>query len=85
MRKYFKNIDDEYITYIGTGCGSTEITQEEYENILSIIHNRPIPEDGYDYKLRTDLTWELAKVEITSDDDREISSDELAYMLEEVL
>lgn len=85
MRKYFKNIDDEYITYIGIGCGSTEITQEEYENILSIIHNRPIPEDGYDYKLRTNLTWELIEVDVIPEDETEISNEEFMNMVEEVL
>lgn len=59
MEKYYKNIDGEYLTSISTGSGAEEITQEEYEHILSVVRNRPIPEAGYDYKLRTDLTWEL--------------------------
>ena len=61
MEKYYKNIEGEYITAIGTGIGDVEITQEEYENILSIIRDRPTPEAGYTYKLRTDLTWKLAE------------------------
>lgn len=61
MEKFYKNIDGGYITTIGTGIGDVEITQEEYENILSIVRNRPTPEAGYNYKLCADLTWELVE------------------------
>lgn len=71
--KWFKNIKDDYITVIGTGIGDVEITQEEYENILSVVRNRPTPESGFDYKLRTDLTWELVEAPVADD---EISADE---------
>lgn len=71
--KWFKNIKDDYITVIGTGIGDVEITQEEYENILSVVRNRPTPEAGFDYKLRTDLTWELVEAPVADD---EISADE---------
>lgn len=84
--KYFKNIEGEYIVSISTGTGAEEITQEEYENILSVIRNdRPTPEDGYDYRLRTDLTWELIEVEVISEDEMEITDDEFMNMVEEVL
>ena len=45
------------------------------ENILFIIRNRPIPEAGYDYRLRVDLTWELVEAPAEPVDD-EISADE---------
>lgn len=61
MGKYFKNFDGEYIFSIGEGIGDTEITQEEYEHILSVIRSRPTAEPGYMYKLKTDLTWELVE------------------------
>lgn len=75
MEKYYKNIEGEYITGIGTGIGDMEIIQEEYEYILSIIRNRPTPEAGYTYKLRTDLTWELVEAPVEPVDD-EISDAE---------
>lgn len=74
--KYFKNIDGAYITSISTGSGDVEITQGEYENILSIIRDRPTLEAGYAYKLRTDLTWELVEVPVVEDEDKEISDAE---------
>ena len=84
--KYFKNIEGDYITAICTGCGDVEITQEEYDNIMDIIRNqRPEPQAGLDYKLKTDLTWESYEVEVIPEDEMEISDDEFMDMLEEVL
>lgn len=73
--RYYKNIDGDYLASIGTGTGGEEITQEEYESILSIIHNRPTPEPGNMYLLRTDLTWELTEAPAV-DDDPDITADE---------
>lgn len=67
--KYFKNIENNYITAIGTGYGDVVITKEEYENILYIVRNRPIPEAGFNYKLRTDLTWDLVEEPIVIEDE----------------
>lgn len=55
--RYFKQISDNYIPAIGTGPGGTEITETEYNEILTIIRNRPQAE-GKGYRLTTDLTWE---------------------------
>lgn len=74
MRHYRKN-EGDHILFIGTGAGGEEITQEEYEAILEIIHSRPTPEPGNMYLLRTDLTWELTE-EPEVDDDRELSAEE---------
>ena len=61
MEKYYKKIAGDYIAAIGTGIGDTEITQEEYDHILSVIRSCPVAEPGYMYKLKTDLTWELVE------------------------
>lgn len=39
--RYYKQLSDNYILAIGTGSGNTEITETEYNQILSIIQNRP--------------------------------------------
>ena len=67
--KYFKNIEGDYITAICTGSGDVEISKEEYETIMSLVHNRLQPEPGYDYKLRTDCTFELVEAPIVSDEE----------------
>lgn len=55
--RYFKKSEEAYIIAIGKGPGGEEITEAEYNEILSIIRNRPQAE-GKGYRLRTDLTWE---------------------------
>lgn len=59
---YYKIVDNDYIVAIGKGNQGTEITPEEYDNIMSIIKSAP-HEDGKGYRLKTDLTWESYDVE----------------------
>lgn len=65
---YYKHIEDDYITCIGTGIGQTEITRDEYDHILAVILSSPTAEAGYQYRLRTDLTWELVELPHDIDD-----------------
>lgn len=58
MTTYYKTVRDGYITLISTGAGQTEIPQNEYDQIMQTINERPQNEDGYGYRLREDLTWE---------------------------
>lgn len=80
--RYYKNIEDAYIPSIGTGVGGEEITQEEHENILSVIRNRPIAETGYAYRLRTDLTWELVEAPVVEEDAEATEADYLEALAE---
>lgn len=61
--RYYKIIDSGYIISVGSGFGGTEITEQEYAEILTIIRNKPTARDGYDYRLKTDLTWESYKID----------------------
>ena len=60
--RYYKTTNNGYIISIGTGFGGTEITEQEYAEILAVIRNKPTARDGYDYRLKTDLTWELVEL-----------------------
>ena len=55
---YFKHIEDNIILGIGKSEmileGFTEITKEEYENILSVIQNKPEDTETIIYKLHAD-------------------------------
>ena len=82
MDKYYKNFDGDYIVAIGTGNGDEEITKEEYENHLFVIRNRPTAEPGYEYKLRTDLTWE--RVEAPPIEDEEATEEDYIAALAEL-
>ena len=83
--RYYKIIEDGYLTAIGTGNGGIEITEEEYNSLLEHIRNCPTAEEGYGYRLKEDLTWELYELPIIDDSENEISGDELMTMIEGVL
>lgn len=61
--KYVKTVADGYILAIGTGDAGVEITEAEYNEILSVIRAKPARVGTTDYKLREDLTWEAFEVE----------------------
>jgi hypothetical protein len=60
--RYFKTIENGYIVALQTVTGQTEITEQEYNEILNAIRNKPIAESGYGYKLKDNLTWELYEI-----------------------
>lgn len=57
--RYYKMIIDSYLVAVGSGSGGTEITAEEYSELLNIIRTKPVASEGYEYRLKADLTWEL--------------------------
>lgn len=61
--RYYKIVNNGYITAIGTGNGGTEVTQFEYNEIAALIHNKPQRTNTVDYHLKADLTWESYNVE----------------------
>ena len=75
--RYYKQISGAYIITIGVGLDGTEIAEDEYNEILSTIQNRPQAE-GKGYKLKTDLTWEEYDLPSTPEplDEDEISDTE---------
>ena len=80
--RFFKIIKDGYIFAVCTGSGDVEIATEEYANIVDLVHNRPTPPEGYDYRLREDLTWEEYELPIIDPVEEEISDEEaLAIIL----
>ena len=78
--RYYKVVSDGYIVSVGTGNGGTEIIESEYTTIMSVIQNRP---DG-DYALKEDLTWEIVS-DVTGPEEEELSPEEIAEALEEIL
>lgn len=76
--RYYKSIKLDYLIAICTGSGDTEITEAEYNNILSVIRSRPTPPAGFDYRLKADLTWEQYELppEPEPSDTDEITDDE---------
>lgn len=80
--RYNKHISDNYIAAIGTGPGGTEITEAEYDEIMSIIQQCPNAA-GKGYRLKTDLTWEEYDLppDPESSDDEELTDAEALNIL----
>lgn len=57
--KYYKNIDENYLQSVSFGTGQIEVTQEEFENLLSIIRAKPMDIGRKIWRLSVNLTWEL--------------------------
>ena len=55
--RYYKNIQDGFITAIGTGGGGVKITEAEYQQILAVIQDKPQRTDTTDYHLTESLEW----------------------------
>ncbi|MBR2697527.1 MAG: hypothetical protein IKE76_02970 [Clostridia bacterium] len=79
MRK-FKIVDSGYLSCIGEGTNGEEITEEEYNTILSVIQSKPPRTETTDYRLREDLAWEEYEVE-PPDPDPEIDDAEVYEIL----
>ena len=56
--RFYKTEDNRYIVSIGTGNGGTEITEPEFNEIMTVIQNKPEETETIGYRLKTDLTWE---------------------------
>ena len=56
--KYYKRTENGYILAIGTNMGGTEITEEEYDEILAVLQTKPQDTETVGYRLKEDLTWE---------------------------
>lgn len=74
--RYYKNVEDGYIMAIGTGGGGVEITESEYDTIMSVIQSKPSRTGNTDYHLKTDLTWEEYEREEEPIDDAELDPQE---------
>ena len=57
-----------------------EITETEYNEILSLLHNIPTAEEGFAYRLTADLEWEIYEVPVEETED-EITEEEALEIL----
>lgn len=73
---YGKYINDNYIVGVGTGAGTgSEITEDEYNEILDKINNRPTAPEGFTYRLTTALQWELCELPPIVENNEEFEED----------
>ena len=74
---WYKIVKDGYITVIGKGSGGTQISESEYNDIMTVMKTVPTAQNGYAYRLRENLTWELSAA------DDEISDTEALKIITE--
>lgn len=55
-------IIDGYIRGVCMTTGEGNISQAQYDTITELFHNKPTAPDGFDYRLKADLTWELVEL-----------------------
>ena len=79
--RYYKIVENGYITAIGTGDGGTKITKTEYDAILITILEKPIESETIKYRLKNDLTWESYEVEPGPEPEPEPDTDEILAIL----
>lgn len=51
-----------------------EITETQYNEILSMLRNRPTAPDGFAYRLTAELEWELYEAPV--EEEPELTADE---------
>ena len=63
---YRINKEDGYICGVvqGVSVENSNCTEEEYIHIKTIIENTPTATDGYYYRLKDNLEWELCEISI---------------------
>ncbi len=76
---FYKQTENGYLIAVGADMGGTEITEAEYNEILSTIRTKPPATETTDYRLREDLTWEETPID-PPDPDPEIDEAE-AYAI----
>lgn len=81
---YQKNIENGYIVSIAKGVTNGNITEEEYNKILSVIRNKPTPPQGFDYKLKENLTWELYELPIPEPEDEDAAEEDYKLALNQL-
>lgn len=61
--RFFKVVLEDYIQGCGKGGNvGQQITETEYNDIMTAIKAKPSATDTTDYRLKADLTWESYKV-----------------------
>lgn len=72
----YKYINNGYIIGVGSGAGAGEpITEDEYNEILGKINNRPTAPEGFTYRLTTALEWELCELPPLVENNEEFEED----------
>lgn len=73
---YQQNVENGYIVSLAKGVHNGNITEEEYNAILEVINNKPIPPEGHACRLREDMTWELYELPAPEPEDEDATEED---------
>ena len=81
--RYYKIIDSGYLDSLGTGDGGIEIAEDEYNDLLALIRDKPTAPAGYDYWITESGEYELVEAEARPEpsDEDELTDDEVLAIL----
>ena len=82
---YAINIQDGYIASVvaGVSAKNSNATEAEYLAVKSLLQNAPTVPDGFGYRLREDLEWELYELpEMTDIPEEATEGDYIAALAE---
>ena len=82
--RYYKQISNGGLFAIGIGNkGGEEITADQYDEILTMLRNRPTAPEGYGYRLTESLEWELYELPLVEEveEDPELSDSEVLSII----
>lgn len=86
---YYKNVNDGFIDSIQETEAvinfDGKIEKAEYNEIVSAFESAPSAPEGFVYRLKTDLTWELCELPPDPEPTNEINAEELLSLLEAIL
>ena len=75
--RYFLLIENGHVMGVGKADRvGNEITETQYNEILSMLHNRPTAPDGFAYRLTKELEWELYELPV-EDPNPELTTEEV--------
>ena len=84
--RYYKSVADGYVCAVEqreSPAISKEITEAEYNEILTMLRNRPTAPEGYGYRLTESLEWELYELPPAEEieEDPELSDGEVLSII----
>lgn len=77
---YYCSIKDGYILSVGLISAydpndNGYISEERYAELMEVFQNKPKAPDGYGYRLKEDLTWELYELSPEEAEDEATEAD----------
>lgn len=78
--RFYKIIQNGFLECVGQGLDGEEITEQEYNDLLAIIRNKPADPEGYIYRINEANEYVLVEAP-PAPPEAPLSADELVEIL----